>query len=266
VTQPAIEDTSAWSDLEVYRQRYDIEDRLQQVRSLERSIARRRARETTLRRQVETLTQQIEEIRRQVSSIESEILGSLRAGNLLIEDILDRVRRDQGEAWAPTPIHGYRMWWIENNVFHGSQMPWTTPTMSSSCLREVPGEDIPHSESRCGPPACGVYAVKDFDMFPARVSDHTEEGSAVGVVAMTGKVIEHAHGYRAARASVLAIWVRHGGNWLATADPEQIRALFDDPQVTVRSHGKTGFTPPSAVRAFLESSSEKEETWISGRS
>lgn len=151
-----VHEPDPWAELEIYRQRYDIEDQLVQVRSLERSIARRRAKATTVVRRLEQLERQLAGARRELAAVDREMAGSREIGALLIRDILDQVRTERGEAWTPVAIRGFRMWQIEDNALRGAQMPWTSPLFTASCLREVPGDDIPHSDTRCGPPACGV--------------------------------------------------------------------------------------------------------------
>ncbi len=257
-----ITDRDEWGELATYRQRYDIEDRIEPVLSLERSIGRRRARRAGIRRRAGELRRLLTECDAEVEALDGEIAGSERMGALLIRDILDRVRLDEGEAWSPSPIRGYRMWRIEDNTMLGSQqMPWGSPAITARCLRDVPGDDIPHAEARCGPPACGVYATKDLSMFPLKVVQSSWDGYALGVVSLTGKVVEHEQGYRGARASVVGIAARLGDRWLTTARPAHIESLFADPESAMTDLGSPGFAPPGAVEVFLTQWREKEHTW-----
>jgi hypothetical protein len=255
--------SAQWAQLAIYRQRYDIEDRIGTIRSLERSMARR---EVSLRGRTITLNElerQIKEERRAIKALESELEGSRRAGALLIEEILGGVRIDNGEAWSPVPVRGFRAWRVADNRVRGSQSHWTSAAYEATCLRSVPNDDIPHSEQICGPPACGIYATKTMEKFPTSITGGLAEGHAFGVVAMTGKVVEHEGGYRSQRASVVALAVRSARRWLVTAKPDEIEAIFQDPERAVAKHGHTGYASPFRVQHFLEHWKRKEEKWIS---
>jgi len=256
-------ESQAWDELSRYRQRYDIEDRVGSIASLERSIQRRRSRASVVRRRVGELEGLLAESQRELTVIESEITQSRRVGAQLIREILDQVRIDHHEAWTPTPIRGFRMWQVNDDGFRGAKMAWLSPIFVAECLREVPGEDVPHPVERCGPPACGVYATKRIEMFPQGIGGRLQEGQAIGVVGMTGKVIEHAKGYRSARAIVLAVVVRYRAHWLLTAESELIKQVFADPATVVLSCGKLGFPPAATIDAFLNETRQKEETWTS---
>jgi hypothetical protein len=255
--------TALWAQLATYRQRYDIEDRIGTIRSLERSMARREMslRGRTVR--LKELEHQIKEERRAIKALESELEGSRRAGALLIEEILDEVRIENGEAWSPVPVRGFRAWRVADNRLHGSQSPWTSATYEATCLRSVPNDDIPHSEQICGPPACGIYATKTMEKYPTSITGALAEDHAFGVVAMTGKVVEHSGGYRSECANVVALAVRSDRRWLVTAKPDEIEAIFQDPERAIAEHGHTGYASPFRVQHFLEHWKRKEERWIS---
>lgn len=256
------EEVDQWQRLEIYRQRYSIEDRLDVIASLEKSLYRRTRRSSALARRLAELEDQISEVRSELTAVESEIEKSEATGALLIEEILDQVQIDMGEAWSPTPVIGFRVWRIEDNRVMGNQLPWLTPTMGSRCLREIPGEDLPHSVERCGPPACGVYAVKNLDMFPSDVADGDIRRSVVGVVAMSGKVIEHEEGYRARSATAVAVAANDGRHRLLTTDPRLIEELFEDPERTLADPPSVRGPDTKQTREFLESVTTKEDQWI----
>lgn len=250
-----------WQRLEIYRQRYSIEDRLTAITSLEKSLGRRQMRSAALARRLDELQRQVAEVRSELAAVDAEILGSRRAGALLIEEILDRVQLDMGEAWSPTPVAGFRVWRIEGNQVMGNQVPWQSPSLESTCLREIPGEDLPHSVDRCGPPACGIYAVKELDLFPPGVARGVIHNSVVGVVAMHGKVIEHEQGYRSQRATAIAVSANDGKRRLETADAEKIEDLFSDPIGALARAEPMTSCDDSPAREFLESVQEKEARW-----
>lgn len=250
-----------WKRLEVYRQRYAIDERLAPVASLEKSINRRRLRSAALSRRLEQLLEEVTDTRARLAAIESEIDRSRDAGALLIADILDDVQIEKGEAWSPSPVRGFRVWRIEDNGVMGNQVRWDSPTLVGRCLREIPGEDLPHPVSRCGPPACGIYAVKDLGMFPPGIGRGAIHNSVVGVVAMHGKVIEHEDGYRSQKATAIAVSANDGVRRLTTADPAEIEALFADPAAALAEAGPRRSADETATREFLTSIQEKEESW-----
>jgi hypothetical protein len=247
--------------LETYRQRYQIEDRIGPVLSLERSIDRRRARLDALSRRLVELEALLADTRAQVRSVEAELRGSAAAGVLLIDEIIDQVRQDNHEAWSPNPVIGYRVWRIEGDRVLGNQVHWPTPALDSRCLRKVPGDDVPHATWRCGPPACGIYTVKTLDMFPDDVADCRIDRSVVGIVGLSGKVVEHIHGYRGQHAGVKAVIARLDERTMRTGDPAEIAALFNAPASAVAALGTTGQHPFGEARGFLEEQHEQEMKW-----
>jgi hypothetical protein len=250
-----------WKRLEVYRQRYAIEDRLAPVASLEKSIGRRRMRSAALTRRFEELRELLMEVRSELAAVEAEIEGSRQTGALLIEEILDQVQIEVGEGWSPTPVLGYRVWQIANDKVTGNQVHWDSSTLESMCLREIPGEDLPHPVHRCGPPACGIYAVKDLEMFPSGVARGEIHDTVVGVVAMHGKVVEHEDGYRAQCATAVAVSANDGKRRLMTTDPLEIESLFKDPLAALAQADRMGEGGENPTKAFLEIFVEKENTW-----
>jgi hypothetical protein len=251
-----------WRRLDVYRQRYRIDDRLEPLTALEQSMRRRRVRSAALSRRLADLEKMVAEARQELRAIASEIEGTHRAGALLIEEVLDQVQAEMGEAWSPRPVHGYRVWRIEDNLILGNQVHWETPTLESKCLREIPGEDLPHPVDRCGPPACGIYAVKDLGMFPSEVARGAIHNSVVGVVAMSGKVVEHESGYRSHRATAVAVSVNDGRRRLMTDEMETIASLFADPDEVMAEAPPIRQVEESPTREFLASIRERQEQWI----
>jgi hypothetical protein len=251
-----------WERLETYRERYRIDDRLEAVLSLQRSMNRRRLRAAALTRRLDELLAQLRDVRSEIRAIDAEIEGSAMTGALLIEQLIDEIRTDMGEAWSPSAVRGFRVWRISDGRVLGNQVHWPTPRLTSTCLREVPGDDIPHAAWRCGPPACGIYAVKTLDMFPGDVAGCLMDRSIVGVVALSGKVVEHESGYRGQHGTVVALSARQGTNRLLSDDREEIEAIFDDPVTAIARLGVPTAPDPRDVRRFLESNRAKEKPWI----
>jgi hypothetical protein len=256
----ATNDVDQWRLLEIYRQRYRIEERLGPLHHLEKSIKRRRVRTAGLSRAIEALEHELERARTELHAVETEIEGTKAAGALLISEIIDRVREDMGEAWSPMAVRGFRVWRIEDGSVMGNQVHWPKPSLSSVCLRDIPGDDVPHAVDRCGPPACGIYAVKHLTMFPDDVAAGRITSSMVGVVAMSGKVVEHEKGYRAAQARVVAAVANCEGRMLMTDSPRHLSELFENPVRATTEWGERAASE-TAIRDFLESSRRKEERW-----
>ncbi len=254
-------ESDPWRDLETYRQRYDIEEELVQVRSLPRAVSRRRARASALWHLFDDLERQLAETRRELKAVESEITGSLRVGAMLVDEVLDRVRREQREGWSPTPILGFRLWAIKETGLLGAKVLWPRPTMTSSCLNRVDGEDVPHSIRHCGPPACGIYATKDLDTLHRELGVGDVDGFAFGVVALTGKVVEHQHGYRGANATAVVMTARQGAYHLETDDPALLSSLFDDPKAALATSGVSGVPGVGESDRYLNQWKESQDTW-----
>ena len=251
-----------WRRLQTYRQRYSIEDRLGPLLGLEKSMNRRRVRSAMLTRRLDDLTEQISEVRAELRTIDSELAGSRNTGALLIEEIIEQVRAEMGEAWSPTPVRGFRVWRIEDNRVMGNQVHWASPTLVSRCLRDIPGKDLPHPVSKCGPPACGIYAVKDLEMFDTGLANGTLDRSVVGLVAMRGKVVEHEEGYRSQTATAVAIVANDQNLRLITEDTAVIDSFFDHPFGTMALSGAVYDQDDKPARDFLVSVQSKEQEWI----
>lgn len=250
---------NAWDSLATYRDRYQIGHLLGPIDSLEKSIRRRESRSMALTRRIEELEKELAGARNELGAVRAEIEGSRATGALLIEQILDRVRIDQGEGWSPTPFRGFRIWRIHEKAIWGNQVVWPEPTMVSRCLRSIPGDDVPHSMTKCGPPACGIYAVKSLDLFPPDVAATAIRDSVVGVVAMSGKIMEHELGYRASRASVIAAAVNRGGRRRLFEGQPQVSRLFRDPIAALDANSED--EDPVDLRDRLESIKREEMSW-----
>ena len=250
-----------WDLLDKYQQRYGITGDDEPALRLERSIKRRKAKAHTLRRRIEELQLQLKKAQRELTAVDHEIDGSWQAAYLLVEDQIDEIRRQYGEGWSPVPIFGYRLWAIRDTGLFGYRTQWRRPSLTSTCLNNVPGEDVPHSVHRCGPPACGTYATKSLKVLREELGITEVSGYAVGVVALTGKVIEHDQGYRAAHASVAAISATVEMQYLNTNNLKVIQQFFQRPTETLDEHGTPG--PPNLRRGddYLKQWKELNDTW-----
>lgn len=106
----------------------------------------------------------------------------------------DDIPEPDDEYWSDQMVEGWRAWRWEDGRLCGVFDAWRSPEYQATCdeCREVPSWS--HS--------CGIYAVKN----PKSVHRFHQGSSVVGRVEMWGSVIEHEHGYRAARARITDLW------------------------------------------------------------
>lgn len=209
------------------------------------------------------IDEQLEELWSERRRIDAEYGRIQLMRRALVTDLADAVRRRHGEGWSPTPVVGYRMWAIRGDEVVGATgHVWATAVMEAACENARPDDELPHTDRSCSPVGygCGIYAAKS----PVALEQARVERWIVGVVLLTGKVVEHEHGYRAACARVAAA-VAHGwGRVLATSDADQIDRLFAAPETTVTAAGNSQGSPPT--RKDLVTMIEQEERsieWIS---
>ena len=241
------------------RRRYGVLEQHPRLLRLEKATDRRSFRAKHLREQIDELTSELR-------WLEDEIESFDKGRALLLGDLIDELRTKFREAWSPQPILGYRYWIVREGAFLGFRQRWTEPTLEACCLTTLQPEEVPHTDGRCGPPACGIYAAKDCvrlleTMVTGRVMAET---TAVGLVGLSGKVVEHHLGYRAARAEVLAIAVRQPDrDLLCTSDAIRLEELFGDPEVTDGWMATAGYSQgastTSLVRYLIEQ--ERTHTW-----
>lgn len=132
-------------------------------------------------------------------------------------------------------IFGYRAWGIAWNRLRGVRVSWPVPTIEARCLdygrrAGTDPAEVPHTDGSCGPPPCGIYATRKA----AAALDAIEHKGpiALGVVALSGKVVEHEYGYRAARATAVAVLVVSHGEAMRF-DGVEVDELFLVPDPTI---------------------------------
>ncbi len=179
------------------------------------------------------IREELKELDRELRWLESEIHGLDKGRQLLLSDAIDDIRNRFNEGWSPTPVLGYRIWSFTETGFTGIwSMKWDEPHLDAVCTATGRGDEVPHTDGRCGQPPCGIYAAKRLDdlLSGFGIADDPEQGYAVGLVELRGKVVEHERGYRAAHATVIALAVGDGaGPSLLTDNPDVIRKLFAKP-------------------------------------
>ena len=140
------------------------------------------------------------------------------------------------EFWTPGLILGFRMWELRGRLY-GAWLPWDRPEFEARCLSRRGGKadlDVPHTDGRCGHPPCGLYCFKEPEQLLAAFGMPTGSGRFVlGLVALSGKVVEHEYGYRAQKARAVAAVVVGRGQVVRVEGDARLRSLFTAPDATV---------------------------------
>lgn len=146
--------------------------------------------------------------------------------------------------WSPTPIPGFRFWYVHSGGLHGVREAWPRPELKAECAQRGPG--APHVDG-C---RCGIYALRAPEDLPepGRLRVRPGAGMAYGVVALSGVVVEHEYGYRAARAEAVAMAVLFNGRAACGADRWWIRRLFQRPDRAIEEAEK-GVWPRARIMA-----------------
>jgi hypothetical protein len=210
---------------------------------------------------VEVLRDRVAETLAEIARVEAELVGIDKGYAALLADTIDRLRHHHQEGWTPDPVMGYRLWgWREGSV-HGAWERWTEPRNVASC-RTGQGE-VPHSDGRCGRLGCGIYATKELAPLLRNHTAPSDHGYLTGLVAMTGKVVEHERGYRAERAEVVAAVLVDRGRVVTTDDRDELAELFAWPDGTMTQLGRqTSRSAWDEILSFL-AADEGNTRWIS---
>lgn len=155
-----------------------------------------------------------------------------------VEDWLAEVQRlDAREVlgapmWSPTQVVGYRVWQMHDRGMRGAWTTWSRPEYTAKCPK---GGGVPHAGRRCSMvgSGCGVYATKSLDSLFTEYSIGKTTRCAIGVVGLSGKVVEHTHGYRAERAAVIALVTSEGGVVRVIDEPADLVEVFARPALHV---------------------------------
>jgi hypothetical protein len=133
-----------------------------------------------------------------------------------------------------SPILAFRAWGISSGRLRGARAAWPVPTVEARCLgpgqHAAGADDVPHTDATCGPSPCGVYATKTAASALAALG--CDGPVALGVVALSGKVVEHEYGYRAAAATAVALLVVSHGEALP-CDGVEVDEMFLAPEAAI---------------------------------
>jgi hypothetical protein len=179
--------------------------------------------------------------------------------------VLRRIGRMFDDAWSPGPVPGFRMWTMEPFGLHGARVTRRMPEMRAECLATGSRDGVPHSDGRCGRLGCGVYATKELGPLIGAHLRRQSHSYAVGLVASSGKVVEHEFGYRAERAVIVAVAAVAHGMYLATNDPAALIGICRTPARYVNEHGRTKpFEIIPHLEEYLLQQKERRFGWTSG--
>jgi hypothetical protein len=237
----------------------ELEDRYETERGdaivrLDQQIQRRTSR-------IDVLSEQLGEIVANMTQLESERIGLLTAAELVMTDRIAELEVTHDERWSPWPIQAFRMWGVTNSGLVGMIERWHTPEMDAVCRKLPLNPDVPHTDGRCGEPQCGIYAAKR----PEAVLESLppEGGWALGLVSMSGKIVEHEFGYRAQHARVEAIVIHHEGRVLAAEEPQIIRLVFAATVPTTKLLGRPAHEWPIDRALVTLKAAERRLQWTS---
>ena len=146
--------------------------------------------------------------------------------------LLDARVVPEASMWSPTQVVGYRMWQMHDRGMRGAWSVWSRPEYTATCPK---GSGVPHAGRRCSMvgSGCGVYATKSLDSLFTEYSIGMTTRCAIGVVGLSGRVIEHTHGYRSERAAVIALVTSEGGVMRVIDEPADLSEVFARPPLHV---------------------------------
>jgi hypothetical protein len=242
------------SELDMYRTRYRSVAVPSEIERLNLAVGRRQSRVDHLRSQVDSLLEE-------VSRIEAEIVGCRKGYEALLVDTIERIKRQHREGWSPSPVIGFRLWGWRDGGLHGAWQPWRTTSKSATCGRG--NEEVPHSDGRCGRLGCGIYASKNLADLLKEHTAPNDHGYLAGMVELTGKVVEHEKGYRAARAEVTAAALVGAKRMLLSDRGDVLDEIFRRPDEAIAQLGRERSGPAwQHILGFM--ATRKEDTsWTS---
>ncbi len=207
-----------------YQARYGTLEGMDDVLRAESALAARQ-------RRYDWLVEEAERIARQMPAAESEVERLEDWMEFCLADVIARTQKAHAEGWSPVPVMGYRLWAVTPEGLNGVRMTWPGRTMVATCRLRSGDDEVPHTDGGCGRLGCGVYAAKSVDRLLHEFDLDGIGDVAVGLVALTGKVVEHETGYRGAMATVVALAAELDTHLLVTSDPTHIERVFAHPAV-----------------------------------
>ena len=179
--------------------------------------------------------------------------------------------------WSPTPVYGFRAWEIsygyypytftdiEGPVLDGTLVgkvtPWNTSMLDATCHEtslSVGAVDAGHAPAEHDAPHwgchCGVYVTDDPNHNSVRGIDrllpdyysYSIAPYAIGVVELTGTVVQHETGARGATGEIKHLWVRE-------VDAPRVEMRYPDVPITAVANNRTAHH-----HWFVDEDAEKE--------
>ncbi len=224
-------------------------------------LARLNLAEERRRYRIRHLETVIEEAQVEVGRLLGEIGGLEKGVRLALEDAISDARDRHHEGWSPVPVIGYRIWGVAADGVFGYRVRWESRRMSATCLQGMGDDEVPHTDGRCGVPACGIYTSKTPEAVIEAHND-LEPGWMIGMVDLSGKVVEHEHGYRAQHAEVTSV-MGFDSEWAYVSDDAaEIDRLFEDPRSRVAMDRiPLPRSPAQACVAHFSTVNARRTTW-----
>lgn len=181
-------------------------------------------------------------------------------------------RMDAETMWSPVAVMGYRVWLMKPKGLYGAWKRWATSHKRAECAAGRGG--IPHTDGQCAMVAfgCGVYAAKSVDELMTTLAMERSARFVVGLVGLEGKVVEHLRGYRAERATALAVAVVDRGTLRFVDQQTEVAKVFGSPD-GIPLLGSVATPPPATdqvmrnvIRFYMDQQSRRYETWTSANS
>jgi len=234
--------------------------------------------------EIEELDLRVEGIEAEVATCQDQMVDLLRRSVLeaqekalqaseerrrrLAELWAAQLQTDRTRMWSPVAVMAYRVWRTEADGLHGAWQRWSHPHQTATCSKEG---DLPHTDGRCAKVAfgCGVYAAKCVHTLMEEFGGELTGRFAVGLVGLEGRVVEHERGYRAERATVLALAVVDRGAMTITDDAGELVELFAAPSAPTPLGSGVMPNPPNTrmmrtmIRKYLEKQARRNATWTS---
>lgn len=212
--------------------------------------------------QLAEIRKQIAELEQRAKVIEEELNGFGKGMAALVIEEIAEYEREFPEAWSPTAVFGFRIWVIDEGRLMGARQVWDSPKFTAECATHPQSDDIPHTDESCGRLGCGIYATKALGpLFDLHVRE-SDRNYAAGLVALSGKVVEHDDGYRAAQAEVVSVALIGINREVFSSAPAVMKTIFRDPLPALTGSSSRSLTEPILPRIEEHLSKRKEEPWI----
>jgi len=122
---------------------------------------------------------------------------------------------------------------------------------------------VPHVRGECGSPLCGIYATKSLETLFRFFAGGVVREVALGLVSLSGRVVDHDLGYRAARAQAVSLAVIRGQDLYLTENPGEIDRFFTSTRDEIGLMCQPTKHPIEEAVAYLEDQERRHQQWTS---